>query len=134
MHEGGLVARSEYHDIVPDERIVYTTALFAGEVLSTVSLTTVRFARDGDGTRLLLTEQGTFLVESTESVQSVVYPGFTSLPAPTAAPASRPAAPPPAPARPPRPRINDFAHPHRPGDLCFESAHGRPGAGCCAGC
>lgn len=57
----GLVARSEYHDIVTGERIVYTTALFTGEVLSTVSLTTVRFARDGDGTRLLLTEQGTFL-------------------------------------------------------------------------
>lgn len=56
-----LVARSEYHDIVPDERIVYTTDLFTDEVLSTVSLTTVRFARDGDGTRLVLTEQGTFL-------------------------------------------------------------------------
>ena len=26
-----------------------------------MSLTTVRFARDGDGTRLVLTEQGTFL-------------------------------------------------------------------------
>jgi uncharacterized protein YndB with AHSA1/START domain len=50
-----------YEDIVPDERIVYTTALFTDEVLSTVSLTTVRFARDGDGTRLVLTEQGTFL-------------------------------------------------------------------------
>ena len=47
----GLVARSEYHDIVPDERIVYTTDLFTDEVLSTVSLTTVRFARDGDGDR-----------------------------------------------------------------------------------
>jgi uncharacterized protein YndB with AHSA1/START domain len=56
-----LVARSEYHDIVPDERIVYTTALFTDEVLSTVSLTTVRFAPDGEGTHLLLTEQGTFL-------------------------------------------------------------------------
>jgi uncharacterized protein YndB with AHSA1/START domain len=56
-----LVARSEYHDIVPDERIVYTTALFTGEVLSTVSLTTVRFTPDGTGTRLVLTEQGTFL-------------------------------------------------------------------------
>jgi len=56
-----LVATSEYHDIVPDERIVYTTALFTDEVLSTVSLTTVQFARDGDGTRLVLTEQGTFL-------------------------------------------------------------------------
>lgn len=57
----GLVAKSEYHDIVADERIVYTTALFTDGVLSTVSLTTVRFARDGDGTRLVLTEQGTFL-------------------------------------------------------------------------
>jgi uncharacterized protein YndB with AHSA1/START domain len=56
-----LLARSEYHDIVPDERIVYTTALFTDQVLSTMSLTTVRFARDGDGTRLTLTEQGTFL-------------------------------------------------------------------------
>lgn len=56
-----LVARSEYHDIVPDERIVYTTALFTDEVLSTVSLTTVQLVRDGDGTRLVLTEQGTFL-------------------------------------------------------------------------
>jgi uncharacterized protein YndB with AHSA1/START domain len=62
VHGGSdLVARSEYHDIVLDERIVYTTALFTDTVLSTVSLTTVRFARDGDGTRLVLTEQGTFL-------------------------------------------------------------------------
>jgi uncharacterized protein YndB with AHSA1/START domain len=59
--DGGLVARSEYHDIVPDERIVYTTALFTDEILSTVSLTTVRFTHDGDGTLLVLTEQGTFL-------------------------------------------------------------------------
>lgn len=58
---GELVARSEYHDIVTDERIVYTTALFANDVLSTVSLTTVLFAAEGDGTRLVLTEQGTFL-------------------------------------------------------------------------
>lgn len=56
-----LVARSEYHDIVPDERIVYTTALFTDQTLSTVSLTTVRFFRDGEATRLVLTEQGTFL-------------------------------------------------------------------------
>jgi uncharacterized protein YndB with AHSA1/START domain len=64
VHSGdgvGLVARSEYHDIVPDERIVYTTALFTGKALSTVSLTTVLFALDGDGTHLVLTEQGTFL-------------------------------------------------------------------------
>ncbi|SDU52417.1 SRPBCC family protein [Jiangella alkaliphila] len=40
-----LVARSEHHTSSP----------------TTVSLTTVRFVRDGDGTRLVLTEQGTFL-------------------------------------------------------------------------
>jgi uncharacterized protein YndB with AHSA1/START domain len=57
----GLVARSRYHDIVPGERIVYSTALSTGEVLSTVSVTTVLLAPDGDGTRLVLTEQGTFL-------------------------------------------------------------------------
>src|SRR5947209_8540776 len=56
-----LVARSEYHDVVIDARIVYTTALFANEVLSTVSLTTVLFTGEGAGTRLALTEQGTFL-------------------------------------------------------------------------
>lgn len=64
VHDGGaaaLVAKSEYHDIVPGERIVYTTALSAGGVLSTVSLTTVQFAVDGEGTRLVLTEHGTFL-------------------------------------------------------------------------
>jgi uncharacterized protein YndB with AHSA1/START domain len=61
--DGGtdVTVRSEYHDIVPGERIVYTTALFTDGVLSTVSLTTVRFSPDGDGTRLVLTEQGTFL-------------------------------------------------------------------------
>lgn len=56
-----VLARSEYRDIVPEERIVYTTALFSDDVLSTVSLTTVQFAADGDGTHLVLTEQGTFL-------------------------------------------------------------------------
>jgi uncharacterized protein YndB with AHSA1/START domain len=56
-----LVATSEYHDIVTDERIVYTTALSTSGVLSTVSLTTVRFTFEGGGTRLVLTEQGTFL-------------------------------------------------------------------------
>ncbi|MCB0873292.1 MAG: SRPBCC domain-containing protein [Thermoleophilia bacterium] len=61
--EVGLVARSEYHDIVTDERIVYTTALFAGDALATVSLTTVQFTSAGDQTHLILTEQGTFLDE-----------------------------------------------------------------------
>ena len=62
-HEGGprLTFESRYQDIVPDERIVYTSTLSAGDVVSTVSITTVEFSPEGQGTRLLLTEHGTFL-------------------------------------------------------------------------
>jgi uncharacterized protein YndB with AHSA1/START domain len=56
-----LAFESTYHDIVADERIVYASALYRDETLATVSVTTVQFAADGDGTRLFLTEQGTFL-------------------------------------------------------------------------
>ena len=56
-----IVVHSQYHDIVPGERIVYTTALYGKQVLSTVSVTTVELVREGDGTRLVLTEQDTFL-------------------------------------------------------------------------
>jgi uncharacterized protein YndB with AHSA1/START domain len=50
-----------YHDIVPDERIVYASALFSDDRAATISLTTVQFHAAGEGTRLLLTEQGAFL-------------------------------------------------------------------------
>jgi uncharacterized protein YndB with AHSA1/START domain len=62
-HEGGpvLTFESLYHDIVAEQRIVYASTLRAGETLATVSLTTVEFSPSSDGTRLLLTEQGTFL-------------------------------------------------------------------------
>ncbi|MGC5016318.1 SRPBCC family protein [Streptosporangium sp. DT93] len=63
-HEGegpALTFTSLYHDIVTDERIVYASTLHAGEDLSTVSITTVEFGPAGDGTRMLLTEQATFL-------------------------------------------------------------------------
>ncbi|MEU4744607.1 SRPBCC family protein [Actinosynnema sp. NPDC023658] len=56
-----LVAESVYHDIRTDERIVYSTALHGRGALATVSLTTVQFLPDGTGTRLVLTEQDTFL-------------------------------------------------------------------------
>ncbi|MGW5723053.1 SRPBCC domain-containing protein [Amycolatopsis sp. NPDC003865] len=52
---------STYHDIVPDQRIVYATTLSGGKTLATVSITTVELAAEGEGTRLVLTEQGTFL-------------------------------------------------------------------------
>ncbi|MFV5994177.1 SRPBCC family protein [Streptomyces sp. NPDC056231] len=56
-----LTFESWYRDIVQDERIVYTSTLSEGQDLATVSLTTVEFHPEGGGTRLLLTEQSTFL-------------------------------------------------------------------------
>jgi uncharacterized protein YndB with AHSA1/START domain len=50
-----------YQDIVPDERIVYSYDMHLGETRISVSLTTVEFKPSGDGTRLILTEQGAFL-------------------------------------------------------------------------
>jgi len=50
-----------YHDIVTDERIVYSSTLSAGDQLATVSLTTVEFRPTAAGTQLVLTEQGAFL-------------------------------------------------------------------------
>ena len=61
-HDGQLLRfESRYADIVPDQRIVYTSTLHAGDTLTTVSLTTVELSAEGGGTRLLLAEQGTFL-------------------------------------------------------------------------
>jgi uncharacterized protein YndB with AHSA1/START domain len=56
-----LTFESVYHDIVAHERIVHASALHEGEALATVSLTTVQFAPANGGTRLVLTEQATFL-------------------------------------------------------------------------
>lgn len=56
-----LQFESVYHDIVPNERIVYSSTLSAGDELATVSLTTIEFRPAAEGTQLVLTEQGTFL-------------------------------------------------------------------------
>ncbi|WP_405620764.1 SRPBCC family protein [Streptomyces sp. NBC_01508] len=56
-----MTFESVYHDIVADVRVVYGSTLHAGETLMTASLTTVEFEPDGEGTRLVLTEQGSFL-------------------------------------------------------------------------
>jgi uncharacterized protein YndB with AHSA1/START domain len=56
-----LTFESHYHDIVPDERIVYSSTMSAETDVTTVSITTVEFVADGDGTHLILTQQGTFL-------------------------------------------------------------------------
>jgi uncharacterized protein YndB with AHSA1/START domain len=62
--EGGPLMTFEtfYRDIVPEQRIVYTSTLSTQTDLMTVSQTTVEFMPGEDGgTRLVLTEQGAFL-------------------------------------------------------------------------
>ena len=66
-----LSFESFYRDIVPEERIVYSSTLSAGNDVVTVSVTTVelttvelstgQLSPGQGGTRLVLTEQGTFL-------------------------------------------------------------------------
>lgn len=60
---GGTQHRNDtvYHDIVPNERIVWSYTMKLDETQISVSLSTVELRRDGDGTRLILTEQGVFL-------------------------------------------------------------------------
>jgi uncharacterized protein YndB with AHSA1/START domain len=50
-----------YRDIVPDQRIVYSYDMMLGEIRISVSLATIELRPEGQGTRLLFTEQGAFL-------------------------------------------------------------------------
>jgi uncharacterized protein YndB with AHSA1/START domain len=52
--------KSRFHDIVANERIVFAYDLLHDHRLFSVSLTTIEFFADGDGTRLVFTEQGAF--------------------------------------------------------------------------
>lgn len=52
---------AQFRDIVVEQRIVYTTEMLAGDILTSVTLATVEFRPSGRGTRLVLTEQGVFL-------------------------------------------------------------------------
>lgn len=62
VDDGKLLAfESFYREIVPDERIVYTSTLSANGEVQTVSMTTVQLSAEGKGTRLVLTEQGAYL-------------------------------------------------------------------------
>jgi len=56
-----LIYEAQYAQILPNERILTTSTLRTGEVLSTVSVTSVEFRADGDGTVVLLTEHGMYL-------------------------------------------------------------------------
>ncbi len=61
--DGGPVMTFEtfYREIVPQQRIVYTSTMSAGADVTTISLTTVEFKPADGGTKLVLTEQGAFL-------------------------------------------------------------------------
>ena len=50
-----------YYDIVPDQRIIYSYEMYADDVRISVSVTTIEFAKEGEGTTLTYTEQGAFL-------------------------------------------------------------------------
>jgi uncharacterized protein YndB with AHSA1/START domain len=52
---------SEFRDIVPEQRIVYTYEMFVDETRISVSVATVVFSEEAASTRLVLTEQGVFL-------------------------------------------------------------------------
>jgi uncharacterized protein YndB with AHSA1/START domain len=52
---------SEFRDIIPEQRIVYTNEMYADETRISVSVATVQFRSQEATTRLVLTEQGVFL-------------------------------------------------------------------------
>ncbi|BCK58923.1 SRPBCC family protein [Nocardia wallacei] len=61
-HDGTeLTFETTYQEIVPGERIVYTSALRADDTVTTISLTSVEFVAAEEGTRLVLTEHGAYL-------------------------------------------------------------------------
>jgi uncharacterized protein YndB with AHSA1/START domain len=52
---------SEYRDIVPEQRIVYTYEMHVDETRMSVSVATIEFRHHKVSTQLILTEQGVFL-------------------------------------------------------------------------
>jgi uncharacterized protein YndB with AHSA1/START domain len=52
---------SQFRDIVPEQRIVYTYEMSADQLRLSVSVATVEFSGKGATTRLVITEQGVFL-------------------------------------------------------------------------
>ncbi|MFL5236802.1 MAG: SRPBCC domain-containing protein, partial [Rhizomicrobium sp.] len=61
--KSGMVSRfdAHYHDIVPDERIIYSYTMHVDGKKVSVSLATIEFKKGGADTLLVLNEQGAFL-------------------------------------------------------------------------
>ena len=62
-HPGGFTTTFDatHHNIVPDERIVYSYAMTLDGNPISASLATIELVPEGSGTRLTLTEHGAFL-------------------------------------------------------------------------
>jgi uncharacterized protein YndB with AHSA1/START domain len=60
-HGNAYTFQALYHDIVPAGRIVYTYDMLSDETRISVSLATVEFRPESEGTRLVYTEQGAYL-------------------------------------------------------------------------
>lgn len=60
---GGEPVRNDttYHDIVPNERIIFAYSMTIGDNRISSSLATFQFKAAGNGTQLIFTEQGAFL-------------------------------------------------------------------------
>jgi uncharacterized protein YndB with AHSA1/START domain len=60
---GGEPIRNDttYHDIVPNERIIFAYSMTIGDKRISSSLATLQFKPSGKGTQLVFTEQGAFL-------------------------------------------------------------------------
>lgn len=52
---------ARYLDIVPDRRMIYSYAMALGQLPMSFSITTIQIEAAAEGTRLTLTEQGTYL-------------------------------------------------------------------------
>jgi uncharacterized protein YndB with AHSA1/START domain len=61
--EGGVVSTFDaiYHDVIPNERLVYTYEMHLDDKKISVSLATMQLKADGGKTTLMITEQGAFL-------------------------------------------------------------------------
>src|SRR5690348_13423502 len=61
--DGGVVSTFDatYHDVIPNERLVYSYEMFLDEKKISVSLATMQLKADGAKTTLTVTEQGAFL-------------------------------------------------------------------------